>query len=79
MRLYFAPETTNLSVHLKKIPIDTFRRLLDLKMYLNEQDEEEEDPKQNIAKIEEENKSNQGFTKVDHNLVSKKKPCDIIK
>ena len=37
MRLYFGPEINNLSVHLKEIPIECFRRILDLKKYLKKQ------------------------------------------
>ena len=36
LRLYFAPETNNLSVILKKIPIKTFERILDLKKFIKE-------------------------------------------
>ena len=37
LRLYFAPETNNLSVSLKKIPIENFERILDLKKFINEE------------------------------------------
>ena len=32
--MYFAPETNNLSQSLKKVPVETFRKIMDLKKYL---------------------------------------------
>ena len=57
LRLYFAPETNNLSVSLKKIPIQTFERILDLKHFIDgasapeKKKESDEDQKRHLKEI----------------------------